>query len=143
MNRIFHARITIYQYLLLLLLGGNAVALLWYKYSIAAVLIVLMLIVLIEQIIHTTYTITKDNHLILSKGRFSAKIDIDIKQITKIGKGHSMKFGRFSLTDYVLIEYGNGRYASAIPVKEIEFIDVIERRMYEIAHPQNDNDFED
>lgn len=143
MNRIFHARVTLYQYLLLLLLGGNVVALLWYKYIIAAVLIVLMLIVLIEQIIHTTYIITKDNHLVLSKGRFSKKIDIDIKDITKIGKGHSMRVGRFSLTDYVLIEYGNGRFASAIPVKEIEFIDIIERRMYEIAHPKDQNDFED
>ena len=58
MNRIFHARIAWYQYFLLVVLTVNAVGALWCKYILVAVLFVLMLIVVIEQIIHTTYTLT-------------------------------------------------------------------------------------
>lgn len=122
MNRIFHARITWYQYLFLLLLGVNAFAALWCKYIILAVVVMLLLIVLIEQIIHTTYTITQDGQLILYRGRFTRQKTIDIKEITSVRKVHSMKFGSFSVTEYVLIEYGAGKYASALPVKEEEFL---------------------
>ena len=58
MNRIFHARIAWYQYFLLVVLTVNAVGALWCKYILVAVLFMLMLIVVIEQIIHTTYTLT-------------------------------------------------------------------------------------
>ena len=60
MNRIFHARIAWYQYFLLVVLTVNAVGALWCKYILVAVLFMLMLIVVIEQIIHTTYTLTTD-----------------------------------------------------------------------------------
>ena len=38
-----------------------------------------------------------------------------------------MKFGNFAVTNYLLIEYGNGKYASVLPVKEKEFIELIEK----------------
>ena len=40
-----------------------------------------------------------------------------------------MKFGKFSVTNYVLIEYGNGKFASVTPVKEREFVELIKKRM--------------
>ena len=119
MNRIFHARIVWYQYFLLVVLGVNAFGFLWCKNIILATLMMLFLIVVIEQIIHTVYTVTADGLLLLNYGRFIRKKTIPIAEITSIRKVHSMKFG--------LIEYGKGKYASVLPVKEKEFIELIEK----------------
>ena len=129
MNRIFHARIAWYQYFLLVVLTVNVVGALWCKYILPAVLLILMLIVVIEQIIHTVYTVTLDGILEISTGRFIRKKVIPISEITAIRKCHSMKFGRFSVTEYVLIEYGKGKFVSVIPVKEREFVELLEKRL--------------
>lgn len=42
-----------------------------------------------------------------------------------------MKFGNFSVTDYLLIEYGEGKFASVMPVKEREFVELLEKKMSE------------
>lgn len=73
MNRIFHARIAWYQYFLLVVLTVNAVGALWCKYILVAVLFMLMLIVVIEQIIHTTYTLTTNGDLEVSRGVLFAR----------------------------------------------------------------------
>ena len=129
MNRIFHARIAWYQYFLLVVLTVNVVGALWCKYILPAVLLILMLIVVIEQIIHTVYTVTPDWILEISTGRFIRKKVIPISEITAIRKCHSMKFGRFSVTEYVLIEYGKGKFVSVMPVKEREFVELLEKRL--------------
>ena len=129
MNRIFHARIAWYQYFLLVVLTVNVVGALWCKYILPAVLLKLMLIVVIEQIIHTVYTVTPDGILEISTGRFIRKKVIPISEITAIRKCHSMKFGRFSVTEYVLIEYGKGKFVSVMPVKEREFVELLEKRL--------------
>ena len=129
MNRIFHARIAWYQYFLLVVLTVNAVGALWCKYILPAVLLILMLIVVIEQIIHTVYTVTPDGILEISTGRFIRKKVIPISEITAIRKCHSMKFGRFSVTEYVLIECGKGKFVSVMPVKEREFVELLEKRL--------------
>ncbi len=127
MNRIFHARIAWYQYFLLVVLTLNAVGALWCKYILVAVLFMLMLIVVIEQVIHTVYTLTTDGNLEISRGRFIRKKVIPVSEITAIKRCHSMRLGRFSVTDYLLIEYGKGRFVSATLVKEREFVEVIEK----------------
>ena len=129
MNRIFHARIAWYQYFLLVVLTVNVVGALWCKYILPAVLLILMLIVVIEQIIHTVYTVTPDGILEISTGRLIRKKVIPISEITAIRKCHSMKFGRFSVTEYVLIEYGKGKFVSVMPVKEREFVELLEKRL--------------
>ena len=129
MNRIFHARIAWYQYFLLVVLTVNVVGALCCKYILPAVLLILMLIVVIEQIIHTVYTVTPDGILEISTGRFIRKKVIPISEITAIRKCHSMKFGRFSVTEYVLIECGKGKFVSVMPVKEREFVELLEKRL--------------
>ena len=129
MNRIFHARIAWYQYFLLVVLTVNVVGALWCKYILPAVLLILMLIVVIEQIIHTVYTVTPDGILEISTGRFIRKKVIPISEITAIRKCHSMMFGRFSVTEYVLIECGKGKFVSVMPVKEREFVELLEKRL--------------
>lgn len=128
MNRIFHARIAWYQYFLLIMLAINAFAALWGKHIILAVLMMFLLIVVIEQVIHTTYTITPEGELIIYSGRFIRKKTIPLKEITGVRKVHSMKFGSFSVTNYILIEYGKGKFASTLPVKEQEFMELLEKK---------------
>ena len=129
MNRIFHARIAWYHYFLLLVLTVNAVGALWCKYILVAVLFMLMLIVVIEQIIHTAYTVTTNGNIEISRGRFIRKKVIPISEITTIQRYRSMKFGSFSVTDYILIEYGKDKFASVMPVKEHEFVELIKKKM--------------
>lgn len=128
MNRVFHARIAWYQYFLVAVLGVNASGFLWCKHIIPAVFMMLLLIVVIEQIIHTLYTVSADGVLTLSYGRFLRKKVIPVKDITSVKKCNSMQFGRFSVTNYVLIAYGNEKYATALPVKEAEFLELIEKK---------------
>lgn len=137
MNRIFHARIAWYQYFLLVVLTVNVVGALWCKYILPAVLLILMLIIVIEQIIHTVYTVTPDGILEISTGRFIRKKVIPVSEITAIKKCHSMKFGRFSVTEYVLIEYGKGKFVSVMPVKEREFAELLEKRIKAIHLEEN------
>ena len=137
MNRIFHARIAWYQYFLLVVLTVNVVGALWCKYILPAVLLILMLIIVIEQIIHTVYTITPDGILEISTGRFIRKKVIPVSGITAIKKCHSMKFDRFSVTEYVLIEYGKGKFVSVMPVKEREFVGLLEKRIKAISLEEN------
>ena len=137
MNRIFHARIAWYQYFLLVVLTVNVAGALWCKYILPAVLLILMLIIVIEQIIHTVYTITPDGILEISTGRFIRKKVIPVSGITAIKKCHSMKFGRFSVTEYVLIEYGKVKFVSVMPVKEREFVGLLEKRIKAISLEEN------
>lgn len=136
MNRIFHARIAWYQYFLLAVLTVNAAGALWCKYVVPAVLFMLMLIVVIEQIIHTVYTVTTDGNLEIYRGRFIRKKVVPISEIVTVRKYHSMRFGRFSVTDYILIEYGKDKFVSVMPVKEREFAGLLEQRL-DAMNPQN------
>ena len=129
MNRIFHARIVWYQYLLLIVLAGNLIGFLWHQYIIPAVFIAIVLLIIIEQIIHTTYTLSADNILTVSRGRFTPKKVIPLAEIHAIRKCHSMRFGRFSITNYLLIEYGKNKFASVIPTTEREFVEIMQKRM--------------
>lgn len=128
MNRIFHVRITWYQYLYLILLGALSFFLLWDKNIILAAICMILLVFLIERFIHTTYTITTDGQLILSTGRFSKPKVIWMKDITSVEQRNSVKIGTFSLLKYVLIGYGTGKYVSVVPIKEIEFVRVLLER---------------
>lgn len=60
MNRIFHARIAMGQYLFLILIGILAVYMLWYKSPFLAAIFMLWLVVIIEKLIHTTYTARRE-----------------------------------------------------------------------------------
>lgn len=132
MNSIFHVRIAWYQHLYLILLGGLSFFLLWDKSIILAAICMIMLVLLIERFIHTTYTITKDGKLIISSGRFSKPKTIWLKDILSVERRNSVKIVGFSVLRYVMIGYGAGRYLSVLPLKEQEFIDLLERKRKEL-----------
>jgi len=114
------------------LLGGLSFFLLWDKSIILAAICMVMLVFLIERFIHTTYTITPDGHLILSSGRFAKSKSIWLKDIVSVERRDSVKIMGFSILRYVMIGYGSGRYLSILPLKEKEFVDLLETRINEL-----------
>ena len=129
MNRVFHARITWYHLLLLVLVSACTVYLVWHKQALGALLFSLVLLVLIECVIHTTYTVTAEGLLVIAKGRFYKKRTIPIGEILSIERKRSMTVFNCSVTHFVLIRWGYDKYVALIPVKEKEFIQLIRERI--------------
>ena len=129
MNRVFHARITWYHLLFLVLVSVCTVYLVWHKQALGALLFSLVLLVLIECVIHTTYTVTAEGRLVIAKGRFYKKRTIPIGEILSIERKRSMTVFNCSVTHFVLIRWGYDKYVALIPVKEKEFIQLIRERI--------------
>lgn len=129
MNRVFHARITWYHLLFLVLVSVCTVYLVWHKQALGALLFSLVLLVLIECVIHTTYTVTAEGLLVIVKGRFYKKRTIPIEEILSIERKRSMTVFNCSVTHFVLIRWGYDKYVALIPVKEQEFIQLIRERI--------------
>ncbi|MCD8260122.1 MAG: PH domain-containing protein [Bacteroides sp.] len=127
MDRIFHARIAWYNYMYLLILGGTLVFLLWEKHGIPAALLSILLIILIERIIHTTYTVTADNRVVTFYGRFSRKRTVPIELIRSVHTIRTFTIGNFSMAHYLLVKYQGG-FISLLPVKEEEFVALLHSR---------------
>ena len=128
MNRIFHARIAMGQYLFLILIGILAVYMLWYKSPFLAASFLLWLVGIIELLSLSCYTVTPVGKLVLSFGRVSRSIVNLMKDITSVERASSMQVGRFAVMRYVLVKYGEGKCAVLLPVKEEEFIRLLEER---------------
>lgn len=129
MNRIFHVRIAWGQYLFLVLAAAITFYNLWEKNIILAVIFMLLLVVNIERLIHSTYTVTSDGKLVLSFGRFSRNREILLKDITLVEPACSMRVGKFAVMRYVLVRYGKDKCEGLLPVKEEEFIRLLEERI--------------
>ncbi|NDW13552.1 ABC transporter [Bacteroides sp. 214] len=125
MNRVFQAKISWYQYLYLLILGALTFFLLWEKIIIIAILCMLLVVFAIERVIHTTYTLTSENELIISTGRYGKPKVIHLKEIHEVELRHSARFGKFSITEYILITYGTNRHVAVTPLKKKEFINLL------------------
>ena len=52
-----------------------------------------------------------------------------MKDITSVERTSSMRIGRFAVMRYVLIRYGEGKCVALLPVKEEEFIRLLEERI--------------
>ena len=89
MNRIFHARIAIGQYLFLVLTTIIVIYAMWMQHAVMAVLFMLLLVIAIERLIHTTYTLTTDDRLLLFYGRFSRSEEISLKDIISVERASS------------------------------------------------------
>ena len=127
MNRIFHARIAIGQYLFLLLVTGVVIWALWDKQIVLAVLMVILLVLGIEKLIHTTYTLTSDWFLVLYYGRFMAGKTIPLQEVTGVESVCQIRLFGVGLMRCVLVHHGN-KTEALMPVKEEEFIELINKK---------------
>ena len=127
MNRIFHARIALGQYLFLFLVAGMTVWALWEKHILVAIVMAAILIVGIEKLIHTTYTITSDGNLVLYYGRFIQGKSIPLHEVTNVERVYQIRLFGVGLMRCGLVHHGN-KPEALMPVKEEEFIDVINKK---------------
>ena len=71
---------------------------------------------------------TPDGKLKLYFGRFSRSKEILLKDVISVERASSMQIGRFAVMRYVLVKYGAGKCEVLFPVKEEEFIRLMEER---------------
>lgn len=129
MNRIFHARVMPGQYMLLALVTFLAIWSLWDKRPVLAAVWMLWLVLLIERLIHTTYTITAEGTLQISRGRFNRLRERPLSDIVGVERASSMEVAGHAWVRYVLVRYKDGKHDALMPVKEEEFIRLLRKRM--------------
>ncbi len=115
------------QYLFLILIGILAVYMLWYKSPLPAADHALAGGYYREADSYHLYR-NANGKLVLSFGRFSRSKEILMKDITSVERASSMQVGRFAVMRYVLVKYGEGKCVVLLPVKEEEFIRLLEER---------------
>ena len=135
MNRIFHARIAIGQYLFLVLTTIIVIYAMWMQHAVMAVLFMLLLVIAIERLIHTTYTLTTDNKIRID---YQAKADQDtVFNFTNHSYFNLEGQESSSVMDHVVtiyaVKYGTrGKCAVLLPVKEDMFIKTLTNRLNEV-----------
>lgn len=129
MNRIFHARVPWYTLFFLFLLLVLTVWAYWERLGLVALFSLLLMVILIERTIHTTYTITTDGLLVIHRGRFSKELTIPLMDIRRIEQLRSACFGQFSLTNYIIVYYGQEeeKSVSLIPANGHELVAYIQK----------------
>lgn len=130
MNRTFHYRVSLVNYLAVFIVAAAALFFFWNRSIANAVvgfLLLMAVLMMVERIIHTMYVFTADGMLVIDRGRFSRSIAIPVSDIIKVG------IVRPALLPvrFVTIEYGAGRVVTVQPVNEEAFVDEIKRRQEE------------
>lgn len=128
MNRIFHARILMGHYLSLVLFTVLGLYGFLERNALWALAGMLLLVLLIERLIHTTYTLTAQGSLVIDRGRFSKQKSIPLTEIHGVEQTSSMRIGGRSLMHCVVLTYGNNCHEALIPVNEEEFISQLQKR---------------
>ena len=128
MNRTFHSRTRWDQLLCSLILGGLCFYMVWIKQGILATLLAVLIIILIEKIIHTQYSITTQNKLIINRGRFTKKEIIDIDAITDIELRKSKKLTEFFLGNIVIITINKTKFLALSPIGPERFVETLIKR---------------
>ncbi len=135
MNRLFHTKIAIGNYVLLAALLSVAIYFVWHTdmltrqgSGLLLTIDLLAMVIIIERMIHSTYTITTDRTLIISKGRFAKKRVISLDEIAKIDRINHWRVGQKPLrTSLVIVLKDNTEYYIN-PNNEEDFIKCIQQR---------------
>ena len=129
MNRIFHVQITGGTWVLLVLLTAVLLVTFWQMLALVALAVALGLVVLIERIIHSTYTLTTEGHLVVYYGRFSKGKNLSLTEITEVEllRGHGL--AGLLPSQYVRLQLADGTGLSLVPVKPEEFVRALVKRL--------------
>ena len=118
MDRTFQARVTIGQYLALLLCTFMAGYGLWNKEWPIALVFMLLLVFIIEQLIHSAYTVRAEGELVIRRGRFRKVVHIALQDISLAERVKAPLFGALFVSHYVLVHYTNGKALALLPANE-------------------------
>lgn len=129
MNRIFHVQITGGTWVLLVLLTAVLLVAFWQMLALVALAVALGLVVLIERIIHSTYTLTTEGRLVVYYGRFSKGKNLLLTDIADVELLHGHGFAGLLPSTYVRVQLTDGKGLSLVPVKPEEFVRVLVKRL--------------
>ena len=127
MNRTFHYRMTWYALVGTLLTGFAALFLFWQRQGVSVwlgLLATALTVVQVERIIHTSYTLTNEGWLIITRGRFSRDRRIRIGDIWRMRPCNRA----FGLVHYLLVKYGDGHHVAIEPDNEDAFVREVKKR---------------
>jgi len=136
MNRQFHAKIQLQSWLLLaafLFLTGYAA---WVKHPVFLCIGLLLMVVLIDRMIHTTYTVTSDS-LLLHTSRYVRDVAVPLSSIQRIDQIRTMRLFGKALSSYLLVTYadeqGETRQLSLMPKDDDEFVQYIQKKRQQLV----------
>ena len=129
MNRVFHARILPAYVLALALFAYLLIHAFWVRSALLALLCMVVLVLVVERIIHTQYTLTADGRLLVDRGRFRRRLELAVTDILLVEQVKAPLFGALLVSHYVLVHYKGGKTIALLPVREEEFVQVLEQRM--------------
>lgn len=121
MTRTFHAKLD-KKTLFFCLLPSTimAVYFFWIKWPLPAFVFMIFMVIIVERLIHTAYVVTDDGRLIISKGRFSRSVVIDLSDIKSVESVKASAIFPFRRNDVVSISLKDGavRFISPFPADE-------------------------
>ncbi|MCH4146906.1 MAG: PH domain-containing protein [Prevotella sp.] len=123
MDKIFHHHFTLSAKCGIALFTILALYLFWEKMAIAGLFVVIVVVIMMERVMHTSYTLTQDR-LFVDKGRFAKKQEIPLNEIIRCTSMNAL----FGLSHYLLLEYGAGRLVSVQPKEEDLFLKELRER---------------
>ena len=137
MNRTFHNRVSLLNYVAIVVVAAAALCMFWHRSAagaVAGLALMMAVVLMVERIVHTAYVFTADGMLIISKGRFSRRVAIRITDIVSVERVRAGVLG----VRYVLIRYGAGREVSVQPAGEEAFVGEITRRQELMERRENE-----
>ena len=137
MNRTFHYRVSLLNYVAIAVVAAAALCMFWHRSAagaVAGLALMMAVVLMVERIVHTAYVFTADGMLIISKGRFSRRVAIRITDIVSVERVRAGMLG----VRYVLIRYGAGREVSVQPAGEEAFVGEITRRQELMERRENE-----
>ena len=137
MNRTFHYRVSLLNYVAIVVVAAAALCMFWHRSAagaVAGLALMMAVVLMVERIVHTAYVFTADGMLVISMGRFSRRVAIRITDIVSVERVRAGVLG----VRYVLIRYGAGREVSVQPAGEEAFVGEITRRQELMERRENE-----
>lgn len=128
MDRTFQSRITVGQYLALLIYTIMTIYGLWHKEWLAILVFMLLLVLLIEQLIHSACTVRAEGELVIFRGRFRRVRHIALQDISLAERVKAPLFGALFVSHYVLVHYKDGKTLALLPANEEEFLKTLAKQ---------------
>lgn len=128
MNRTFHHKLNVQAVVTVVLLAAFALWCFLMRTGVSPLFGLLCLLLgaaAVDRMVHTEYVITSDDRLVITRGRLSKPLVINIDEIVEM---HEVR-GMFLVASHIVIEYGMGHMASVQPADPEGFLKEVKRRL--------------
>ena len=113
-----------------------AVYFFWIKLALLAAVFMIFMVILVERMIHSSYTLTDDGRLLVYKGRFSRSAVYALNEIASVELHRPSFFFLFKRRDAVLLTLKNGRQVVVTPFPAAEFCHALLKRREDFLNKQ-------